>query len=86
MLSEEQERVKAYFKLFSILTDRDIERFIQLSVKRKLKKSDFFIREGQICKEVAFVLKGTHYLGGRKRAEELKDRFENKNKCLLNLE
>jgi CRP-like cAMP-binding protein len=59
MLSEEQELVKAYFKSFSILTDRDIERFIQLSAKRKLKKSDFFIREGQICKEVAFVLKGT---------------------------
>jgi CRP-like cAMP-binding protein len=51
--------VKAYFKSFSILADRDIERFIQLSVKRKLKKSNFFIRQGQICKEVAFVLKGT---------------------------
>jgi CRP-like cAMP-binding protein len=46
-------------KSFSVLTTSDIEKFLQLLTKRKLKKSEFFIREGQVCQEVAFVLKGT---------------------------
>lgn len=48
-----------YLLSYKILSTKEIDSFIQLSSKRKLNKSDFFIREGQICKEVAFVLKGT---------------------------
>ena len=51
--------IKNYLKLFNVLTDDEIENFIQLSTKRDLIKGDYFIREGETCKEVAFVLSGT---------------------------
>ena len=48
-----------YLKSFNILTDEDIQDFIQSSETRYLNKADYFIREGEICREVAFVLEGT---------------------------
>ena len=51
--------MRSYFKSFNILTDDEIENFIELSVKKDLKKADYFIREPETCKEVAFVLAGT---------------------------
>ena len=50
--------IKSYFKSFNILTDDEIEDFIELSVKKNLKKTDYFIREDETCREVAFVLSG----------------------------
>lgn len=47
-----------FLKSFDLLTDREIEDFVQLSTKSVLKKSDFFIREGQRCDEVAFITNG----------------------------
>ncbi len=51
--------IKNYLKSFHVLTDGDIENFIQLTTKRSLHKSAFFIRETETCQEVAFVLTGT---------------------------
>ena len=51
--------IKEYFKSFNILTDSEIEDLIQRSVKRELNKADYFIKEGEICKEVAFIVSGT---------------------------
>ena len=51
--------IKNYLKSFNILTDNEIEEFINLSTRRDLNKTDYFIREGAICKEVAFILNGT---------------------------
>ena len=51
--------MRSYFKSFNILTDDEIEDFIELSATRNLKKADYFIREGETCKDVAFVLAGT---------------------------
>ena len=51
--------MKSYFKSFNILTDDEIEDFIELSATRILKKADYLIREGETCKNVAFVLAGT---------------------------
>lgn len=50
--------IKNYLKSFNILTDDEIEKFIQLSTSKNLRKADYFIREGDTCKEVAFVLAG----------------------------
>ncbi len=50
--------IKSYLKSFNVLTDNEIENLIQLSTRRDLNKSDYFIREGETCKEVAFVLTG----------------------------
>lgn len=51
--------IKNYLKAFNILAEDEIENLIQLTKKRSLKKLDYFIREGEICKEVAFVLTGS---------------------------
>jgi CRP-like cAMP-binding protein len=50
--------IKNYLKSYNILTDDEIEIFIQKTTKRNLNKQDFFIKEGETCKEVAFVLSG----------------------------
>ena len=51
--------MRSYFKSFNILTEDEIEDFIELSATRNLKKADYFIQEGETCKDVAFVLSGT---------------------------
>lgn len=51
--------MEKYLKSFNILTDKEIEDFVQSTTKRVLKKGDYFIREGEICNEVAFVKSGT---------------------------
>ena len=51
--------IKNYLKSFNILTDDEIENFILITTKRDLNKADYFIRQGETCKEVAFVLTGT---------------------------
>lgn len=51
--------ISNYFKSFNILTDNEIENLINLSTRNDLSKTDYFIREGEICKEVAFIVSGT---------------------------
>jgi CRP-like cAMP-binding protein len=51
--------IKEYLQSFNVLTDDEIENFIQLSTKKHLNKADYFIRENETCKEVAFVVTGT---------------------------
>lgn len=51
--------IKDYLQYFQILTDEEIENLIQFSSKRVLNKGDYFIRESETCKEVAFILSGT---------------------------
>jgi CRP-like cAMP-binding protein len=43
---------------FGILTESEIDEFVQLTTRKHLDKSDYFIREGETCKYVAFVLSG----------------------------
>lgn len=50
--------IKKYLKSFNALTDDEIENLVQITTKRDLNKADYFIREGETCKEVAFVLSG----------------------------
>lgn len=64
--------LKVFFKSFNILTDSEIEDFIQLLSYKNYKKSDYFIKEGEICKQVAFVLSGSlrsYYISDK--AEEI---------------
>jgi CRP-like cAMP-binding protein len=51
--------IKKYLKSFNVLTDDEIGNLIDLSTRRDLYKADYFIREGETCKDVAFVLSGT---------------------------
>lgn len=60
--------IKNYLKTFNILADNEIDELINLSTRRNLNRTDYFIREGEICKEVAFILSGTFrsfYISGK---------------------
>lgn len=63
---------KLFLKSFNILTDIEIDDFIQLSTYKLFKKSEYFIKEGETCKQVAFVLSGSlrsYYISDK--AEEI---------------
>ena len=47
-----------YLKSYNILTNEEIETFLQKTVKRNVRAQDYFIRKGETCKEVAFIVSG----------------------------
>ncbi|MBW2962605.1 Crp/Fnr family transcriptional regulator [Mesonia aestuariivivens] len=50
--------MKKYLETFNMLTKDEIDFFEKKVVRKKLKKGEFFIKEGQTCKEVGFVVSG----------------------------
>ncbi|MDX2285355.1 MAG: Crp/Fnr family transcriptional regulator [Bacteroidia bacterium] len=50
--------MKAYLQSFRVLTEEEIDAAVQLSRRRVIPRHGFFIREGQVCEEVAFVQSG----------------------------
>ena len=50
--------MRSYLESFNILTQDEIDLFEKKVVFKKLKKGDFFIKEGQTCDEVGFVISG----------------------------
>lgn len=50
--------MKNYLKSFNILSDEEIDLFENKLTQKHLKKGDYFIKEGEVCKEVAFVSSG----------------------------
>ena len=68
----ENDSIKIFLKSFNILTDVEIDNFVQLVEYRLLQKSAYFVKEGETCKQVAFVLSGilrTYYFSDK--AEEI---------------
>ncbi|WP_338790413.1 Crp/Fnr family transcriptional regulator [Bernardetia sp. MNP-M8] len=51
--------IKKYLQIFEVLSETEIDDFVKNTTPKKLNKSDFFIREGEICKEIAFIKSGT---------------------------
>jgi len=53
----------ASFDRYSHVSDMDRERIASLVHIERLKKDAFFVREGQVCRKIAFVIKGMmrHY-------------------------
>ncbi|MEO0332837.1 MAG: hypothetical protein AAF223_14340, partial [Bacteroidota bacterium] len=47
-----------YLKSFGILTDEEIESFLRVATSKSLRRDDYFITEGRICKEIVFVVSG----------------------------
>lgn len=43
----------------NILTQTEIEQFVNLGKNKTIAKNDFFIKEGQVCNNIAFVNSGT---------------------------
>lgn len=50
--------MRNYLKDFNILTNDEIDLFEKKVAHKKLRRGDFFIKEGQISKEVGFVTSG----------------------------
>lgn len=50
--------MKAFLQSFELLTEEEIASFQDMLVPKILKKGDYFIQEGSVCKEVAFVRSG----------------------------
>lgn len=50
--------MKDYLKSFNILSNDDINLFESKTTYKRIKKGDFFIKEGYTCKEIAFVISG----------------------------
>lgn len=51
--------LKHFLQSFNILTVIEIDDFIQLINYKRFKKWEYFIKEGEICKQIAFVLTGS---------------------------
>lgn len=47
-----------FFKSFNIFSDQEIEELLRLFEERKVSKNEIFLREGDKCKEIAFVSSG----------------------------
>lgn len=59
MQNEQLQKLKTFLLSFQLLDERDVDELLRSATFRELNKSDYFIREGEVCKEVAFVLSGT---------------------------
>lgn len=50
--------MKDYFQSFNIFSASELDDFIKLFEPCKLSKGDVFVREGEACKEIAFIVSG----------------------------
>lgn len=50
--------LKTFLQSFNILTTDEIDSFIQLGKSKRIKNGGFFIQEGKVCQEVAFIESG----------------------------
>jgi len=50
--------ISSYFKSFHIFSDAEIENITCFFKEKKMKKNDFFIKEGDTGKQVAFIASG----------------------------
>ena len=55
----EHKMLTKFLKKFDVLTNEEIENFVQITTFKYLYKGEFLIKEGENCKEVAFLLGGT---------------------------
>jgi CRP-like cAMP-binding protein len=49
---------KEYFQNFNLFSENEIDAFLQLFEVRKVNKNEYFVQEGERCKEVAFIKSG----------------------------
>ncbi|MEL6253117.1 MAG: Crp/Fnr family transcriptional regulator [Bacteroidota bacterium] len=50
--------MKAFLQSFHLLTEKEIASFQEMLVPKYLKKGEYYIQEGSVCREVAFVRSG----------------------------
>ncbi|HTN17310.1 MAG TPA: Crp/Fnr family transcriptional regulator [Chitinophagaceae bacterium] len=47
-----------YLSSFNLLTEEEIRMAVNAGSYRTIKKNDYFVREGQVCRQVAFIHSG----------------------------
>ena len=52
------EKIKTYFSNFLPLDSNDLETFVNMFTPKNFKKGDYFIKEGELCSEIGFIMKG----------------------------
>ena len=50
--------IQHYFKQFELFTDEELVHIESLFVQQIINKDDFFIKEGEMCKHIAFIESG----------------------------
>jgi CRP-like cAMP-binding protein len=50
--------MKEFLNSYQFLKDVEIDEIAKFATVKSLKKGEYFIREGEVCKEIAFVKKG----------------------------
>jgi len=50
--------MREYLETFNLFNSQEIEEFLTISKYRKLKKNDFFIKEGEVCNNLSFLKSG----------------------------
>ncbi|WP_336958855.1 Crp/Fnr family transcriptional regulator [Chryseobacterium contaminans] len=50
--------VNDFFRSFELFSENEIEEFVKLFEIRKVSKNEYFIHEGEKCREVAFIRSG----------------------------
>lgn len=50
--------MEEYLKSFNLLTPQEIDLAVRAGRFQTIKKNDYFIREGQVCRQVGFVCSG----------------------------
>lgn len=50
---------KHFLKNLAPITDKEFEDSLTYFTEQKLKKDDFFVRQGMVCRHIAFILGGT---------------------------
>ena len=66
-MNEATKLLKISLESFGVLTNGEIGSFIQSFQVKKLDKFEFFIREGEVCSEIAFIKTGifrSFYISG----------------------
>src|ERR1700761_4395168 len=55
-----RESIITYIKRYSAipLTEADIEMIKEVFVPKKIRKHQYFLQEGEVCKHAAFIVKG----------------------------
>jgi len=50
--------MKRNLEAFSLLTESDIDSMMELGRHKRIKKGEYFVREGDVCKNVAYISSG----------------------------
>lgn len=50
--------IRDYFRSFNLFSEKEIEELLPLFEIRKLNKNEYFVQEGERCREVAFINSG----------------------------